>query len=76
MSFWNDFNRLLNYRISYRIQNSFFNAFDNAQRAAKRAQRAADEARVMRDNSDELADLMYNNEYEKKRFYKDDYKKE
>lgn len=72
MGFWNDFNRLLNYRISYRIQNSFFNAFD----AVKRAQRKADEARIIKDNSDELADLMYNNEYEKKRFYKDDYKNE
>ena len=76
MGFWNDFNRLLNYRVAYRIQNSFFNAFDNAQRSAKRAQRRADEARIMRDSSEELSDLMYNNEYEKKRFYKDDYKKE
>lgn len=72
MSFWNDFNRLLNYRISYRIQNSFFNAFDNARRSAKRAQIEADKRRILRDNSDELFDLMYNNEYDKKRFYRGD----
>ena len=63
MSFWNDFTRLLNYRISYRIQNVFFNAFDTAEKAAKRQQLN----NAIQENKDDLLDQMYNNNFEKAR---------
>lgn len=66
MSFWNDFNRLLNYRISYRIQNIFFNAFDDANRAVKRQQLN----NTVQENKDELLDQMYNNNFSRKRYKK------
>lgn len=66
MSFWNDFKRLLNYRISYRIQNIFFNAFDDANRAVKRQQLN----NTVQENKDELLDQMYNNNFSRKRYKK------
>ena len=66
MSFWKDFNSLLNYRISYHIQNSFINAFNSSRR--KEVLRKRNE--VLTDNADEIIDLMYNNEFSKKRYQK------
>ena len=66
MSFWNDFNKLLNYRISYRIQNIFFNAFDSVNRAAKRQELN----NTISENSDELLDQMYNNNFAERRYKK------
>lgn len=67
MGFWRDFNKLLNYRIAYRIQNIFFDAYDNARRESKRLKRIENRRRVLDKNSKELKDLMYNNEFTKKR---------
>jgi hypothetical protein len=67
MGFWGDFNRLLNYRIAYRIQNIFFDAYDKSQRESKRLRRAKEKEKVLRDSSKELLDLMYNNDFSKKR---------
>ena len=66
MSFWNDFNRLLNYRISYRIQNIFFSAFDSAQREVRKEELN----NTIHKNKDELLDQMYNNNFGKRRYKK------
>lgn len=64
MSFFDDFKKVLNYRISYRIQNLFFEAFDSALRDAKRQELN----NTLSKNSDELLDQMYNNDFAKRRY--------
>lgn len=66
MSFWNDFNKVLNYRISYRIQDIFFNAFDKSQKAMKKQQLN----QTIQENREELLDQMYNNNFAKRRYTK------
>jgi DnaJ-domain-containing protein 1 len=63
MGFWNDFNRLANYRISWRLQDIFISS-------VKRAQKANEEInaqRSMADNADRIVDSIYNNDFEKNR---------
>ncbi len=63
MGFWNDFNRLANFRIAWRLQDIFISS-------ARRIQRANEEIntqRSMANNADRIIDSIYNNEFEKNR---------
>ena len=63
MGFWNDFNRLANFRIAWRLQDIFISS-------ARKIQRANEEIntqRSMANNADRIIDSIYNNEFEKNR---------
>ena len=63
MAFWDDFNRLANYRIAWRLQDIFISS-------ARRVQRANEEInaqRSMANNADRIVDSIYNNDFEKNR---------
>lgn len=63
MGFWNDFNRLANFRIAWRLQDIFISS-------ARRIQRANEEMntqRSMASNAERIIDSIYNNDFEKNR---------
>lgn len=63
MGFWNDFNRLANFRIAWRLQDIFISS-------ARKIQRANEEIntqRSMANNADRIIDSIYNNDFEKNR---------
>jgi DnaJ-domain-containing protein 1 len=63
MGFWNDFNKLANFRIAWRLQDIFISS-------ARRIQRANEEIntqRSMANNAERIIDSIYNNEFEKNR---------
>ena len=63
MGFWDDFNRLANYRISWRLQDIFISS-------ARRAQKLNEDInsrRSMAQNADKIVDAIYNNEFENNR---------
>jgi DnaJ-domain-containing protein 1 len=63
MGFWNDFNRLANFRIAWRLQDVFISS-------ARRIQRANEEMntqRSMASNAERIIDSIYNNDFEKNR---------
>lgn len=63
MGFWNDFNRLANFRIAWRLQDIFI----SSSRRIQRANEQINTQRSMANNADRIIDSIYNNDFEKNR---------
>jgi DnaJ-domain-containing protein 1 len=63
MGFWNDFNRLANFRIAWRLQDIFISSV----RRIQRANEEMNTQRSMASNAERIIDSIYNNDFEKNR---------